>query len=375
MNRTRPEAQSGLAGTPPALLPAAEDRRLPPAGRLGALLDGLRTRVPAQWPPDPVLARGMAAADPGDRAALWGWLLARSMADGWMPLPAETDLVSGLEAEADRLHARLERYTERPALVRRTLERELLLRDRLPEDWAFHRCRWLYRRLQLGPGSSMARSEAAAKARNAGILFHPDQLDDAPARLCRRLRDLLEGLQPGCLLSLTGRLLAGQPCELLVSPANWARLRSWISHLCCGRGLPLLELPAGSLPNPLSPGDARVPRPLVLHLDGDAPTDLEQRLAGLAAEGWLPLLVHGGASLELPALNTIDGRGHEPVDVSEALLRAGIDPVLPLREFVRRAERRYIQEVIGLHGGIKTRACETLQITRQTLYSKLASME
>jgi len=51
----------------------------------------------------------------------------------------------------------------------------------------------------------------------------------------------------------------------------------------------------------------------------------------------------------------------------------GMQPtaVLPLRQFVSEMEQRYIREVLSHHRGIKTRACESLGITRQTLYSKL----
>jgi transcriptional regulator with PAS, ATPase and Fis domain len=45
--------------------------------------------------------------------------------------------------------------------------------------------------------------------------------------------------------------------------------------------------------------------------------------------------------------------------------------LLPLREFVRQVERHYILDVLGLHNGVKSRACERLQISRQTLYTKL----
>lgn len=371
MNRTRLRPPAAAPDGPLELLSPAEERRLPPEAKLAATVDGLRAIPPAAWPVDPLLARGLAPLSAGERPALWGWLQSALGGGGWRPLPAPVEAEPGPAAEAERLHRRWERLADRPALARRTLEQELLQRDRLPEDWAWHRARWLYRRVQLGPGTPAACREAALKARASGFYFHPDQLEDGAHPAWTRLRELLDALPPGRLLRLTRLLLQGRPVELLVSPSGWTRLRGWLGRLAGGRGLPLLELPAGSLPGPLPADDRRGPRPIVLHLDGLAPPDLSTRLAALQQEGWLPLLVHGGGPRPPAALNQVDARRRQPEDGTRALLRSGLDPVLPLKEFVRRAERRYIQEVIGLHGGVKARACETLRITRQTLYTKL----
>jgi DNA-binding NtrC family response regulator len=49
-----------------------------------------------------------------------------------------------------------------------------------------------------------------------------------------------------------------------------------------------------------------------------------------------------------------------------------VERLMPLRDFVRQVERHYILDVLGLHHGVKSRACERLQISRQTLYTKLS---
>jgi hypothetical protein len=314
-----------------------------------------------------------------DRPALRAWLsvhagLPPAVGEEEDDFPQPAEPLQVRQAEADQLHRlalRLEGQTRRQ---RRLLEQELLLRSALPEDWHFHRAKWRYLELQVEQsGKLLAPVEAARRARAVGILFHPDQLRPSPLSRWYSITSALEMLEAPAWLGLLEHLGAGRPVDLVLAPGLWSHLRPWLSFLVGGTGIPFVELYAGSLPE--TPPPAGRGGLLVLHNDEAPGEALEpwSRQAGLA--GWNLLLLRQRAMPELPFLNRVEAGGQAREWVRRQLAGGVEERVLPLRDFVRRMERSYILDVLGRHKGIKSRACERLQISRQTLYSKLGSGE
>ena len=276
--------------------------------------------------------------------------------------------------EADHLHRLSMRLEGQPRRQRRLLEQELLLRSPLPEDWAFHRAKWRYLQSQEEQaGGLLSPHEAARRARQAGVWFHPDQLVPGPLRHWPALHRAVDMLEPRTWLRLLGHLKAGRPVDLGLPPGLWGHVRPWLRLLAAGRGLPCPEMVAGSLPEtPPTPG--LLPGLLVVHSDGPLEGRTLDWVRQAAEAGWRLCVVRppGGGS---PAfLQGIQAGAHATEWVRRNLFsRQPGEGLLTLREFVRLAERQYILDVLGLHKGVKSRACERLQISRQTLYSKLGS--
>jgi hypothetical protein len=274
--------------------------------------------------------------------------------------------------EADHLHRLSMRLDGQPRRQRRLLEQELLLRSPLPEDWAFHRAKWRYLQSQEEQaGSLLAPHEAARRARQAGVWFHPDQLVPGPLRHWPALHRAVDMLEPGTWLRLLDHVKAGRPVDLGLPPGLWVHVRPWLRLLAAGRGLPCPEVMAGSLPEaPPQPGP--LSGLLVVHSDGPLEGRVLDWVRQAAEAGWRLCVVRppGGGSPSF--LQGIQAGAHATEWVRRNLFpRQPGEGLLSLREFVRLAERQYILDVLGLHKGVKSRACERLQISRQTLYSKL----
>ncbi len=363
----------------PLGLPAM-DRSLPPALSLIKGLASLDTLDPALRPS---LARQLLGhCDPlpdEDRPVFKEWLaqwVERRLLDG--PLPALVhEGERRRQAEADALHRTMVRHSGFPGRQRRLLEQELLLRSALPEDWHFHRAKWRYLELQADQaGNLLAPGEAARRARQAEVFFHPDQL--RPSRNLRwfGLRQAVELLDGRAWLQLLDALCAGKPVDLALAPDLWPHLRPWIKHLLGGQGLGFMELTLDGLP--AQPGQAPSRRGLlILHEAEDSHVELERWCRDCAASGWQVLVVQDPARAPLEWANRVVAG---PASVRWAQRHRLSMPALegrplPLRDFLRSVERHYILDVLGVTGGIKTRACECLGISRQTLYAKLAGDE
>jgi len=360
--------------------PVRMDRSLPPAMALLKCLAEFGTRS-AEARPD--MARhllGLREPLPDeDRPLLKEWLVQ------WMDRRAletqemrvELDALGRRCAEADALHRTVERQCGLPGRQRRLLEQELLLRSTLPEDWHFHRAKWRYLELQADQaGNLLSPTEASRRARQAGIFFHPDQLK--PNRLLRwfNLRQAAELLEGQVWLDLLGHLCAGRPVDLALAPELWPHLRPWLHHLLGGQGQGLMELSMNSLPE--QPGKAPGNRGLlVLHSADDAPAGLEEWCRGAAQAGWQVLAIQAPQRPPLAWANFVDGSslGAQWAQRHRLSTPALQGRPLPLRDFLRGVERHYILDVLGVTGGIKTKACECLGISRQTLYAKLGTGE
>lgn len=362
------------------------DRRIPPEWALLLALLRFKAAVPSLRPAWARLI--LDQSDPpmdDDRPALRAWLgvqLGSAAPALGAPLPDEEDggqILSRRESErleeADQLHQLSARLDGQPRRQRRLLEQELLLRSALPEDWAFHRAKWRYLQTQEEQaGSLLSPQEAARRARQAGVWFHPDQLVSGHLRHWPALHRATDMLEPRTWIQLLGHLVAGRPVELGLPPGLWGHLRPWLRHLAAGRGVCSPEIFAGSLPD-MPPHPGPLPGLLVLHSENPMEGRVAEWARQAAEAGWRLCVVRppGGPS---PAfLHGIQAGSHATEWVRRNLLsRQSSEGLLPLREFVRLAERQYILDVLGLHKGIKSRACERLQISRQTLYSKLGGL-
>jgi hypothetical protein len=361
------------------------DRRVPPEWALLLALLRFKSARPASRPAWAQLI--LAQSDPpldDDRPALRAWLGVQlgSAAIAGPELPEEEDPVqpltrreSGQMEEADQLHRLSARLEGQPRRQRRLLEQELLLRSALPEDWAFHRAKWRYLKTQEEQaGVLLSHHEAARRARQAGVWFHPDQLAPGQLRHWPALHRATDMLEARTWIALLGHLAAGRSVDLGLPPGLWGHLRPWLRHLAAGRGVPCPEVFAGNLPDaPPPPGP--LPGLMVLHSEGPLDGRTADWARQAAEAGWRLCVVRppGGSC---PAFfHSIQAGSHAMEWVRRNLLaRQTSEGLLPLREFVRLAERQYILDVLGLHKGIKSRACERLQISRQTLYSKLGVM-
>lgn len=358
------------------------DRRLPPELALLQVLARLRLAPPGRR--EALVRVLLGLADPPsdeDRPALRSWLgslapaalAAEGVEEG---VPCLPDPLLAQQEEADQLHRLAERLQGQTRRQRRLLEQELLLRSSLPEDWQFHRAKWGYLELQEErTGRLLAPAEAARRARVGGVLFHPDQLRPSPLRRWYSIKRALDMLDAGAWLSLLDHLLAGRPVDLVLAVGLWTHLRPWLSFLLGGSGIPFVELYSGSLPD-MPPAAAQCSGLLVLHSDDVLDARLEPWCRQAGAAGWCLLVVRQQAVDEAAYLNRVAAGRQSMEWVRRQLVSgAGDERVLPLRDFVRQVERSYILDVLGLHNGIKTRACERLQISRQTLYSKLGGGE
>ncbi len=365
---------------PPAAHSARLNRRLPPELALLETLVRLKLAPPGQRREWARLA--LAQADPPldeDRPAMRAWLglaLDESAAapEDWAeeedPTPSRRDL-ERLD-EADHLHRLVHRLEGQGRRQRRLLEQELLLRSSLPEDWHFHRAKWLYLAMQgEQTGTLLSPLEAARRARAGGVLFHPDQLAGGSLRRWLVLRRAVEMLEPARWLRLLRLLEQGRPLDLVLPPGLWMHLRPWLAFLLGGRGLLILEHYAGSLPDsqPVVPGLGGL---LILHSEGPLDARWEPWARQACEAGWQLCVVRQQAGPGWEFLNRLEAGPQATEWVRRHLMaREPSARLLPLREFVRQVERHYILDVLGLHNGVKSRACERLQISRQTLYTKL----
>jgi hypothetical protein len=253
------------------------------------------------------------------------------------------------------------------------LEQELLLRSSLPEDWQFHRAKWRYLELQAEQtGSLLTPAEASRRARGVGIFFHPDQLQPGPHHRWFSLRRALDMLEPAAWLDLLDHLCHGRPVELSLPAGLWTPLRPWLSFLTGGAGIPLVEFYAGSLPD--DPPTAARPGLLILHGEEDLDPRLQDWGMKASGLGWHLILVRAPRCPLASWLNRVSaGPAGEEWMRRQVVAGEPTEQILPLKAFVRQMERHYILDVLGLHDGVKTRACERLQISRQTLYSKLGA--
>ncbi len=392
-------------GTPVHRSAVPQCAGLPPWARALALIDLIRSRELCSsesrraWAGLLLSLEGRLA--PAPRAALELVRLAGEVQPSGLD-PALTELLPGLrllEAEGrmallrQRLRSFERRWCDTGSLVpeflrlkfiafgrsgvraRRALEQELLLRGQQPENWSYHRARWLYRELQrdrLGRVGDAA--QAAGRAAGAGIRFHPGQLGQSAAWRWQDLRRLLETMPAGGPLGLLHAALQPGISEFLLPAGAWALMRGLFAGILGGSGTDFIELPAVCWPCPLP--DCGERHTLVLHLENGArclKSPGAVALSDLTESGWKIILVNSGRPLGGLASQVVDpGIKPESLGGARTVLPTEGGSILPLREFVRRVELRYINDVLQLHAGVKTRACESLRITRQTLYTKLS---
>jgi hypothetical protein len=268
-------------------------------------------------------------------------------------------------------------YSDSRRSSNQNVERELLYRGQLHECWKFHRVRWEYRQLQnrfLGNVGNQL--QAAKRARSAGIFFHPDQLR-ALSMNWVEIRRLLERFPVGSLFKLFSSIRSSAGLEINIAEGDWRMLRPLITDLLSGGGLHFFELPAYSWPCSLPESkDDLQQGVLVFHLAKDSKTmisRLRDHVLSLEARGWKVLILNSSNRQTDIELESIDLRLE--LDRKDSGANMTQDSVVPLREYLRRIEQQYIHDVLDLHAGIKTRACESLKITRQTLYAKLGRCE
>ena len=275
-----------------------------------------------------------------------------------------------LKAEALRLRRNCMR--EGSAIWKRLLSQELLLRSSGEEDWLYHEARWQYHQMQkLKLGKLSKAANYRRRAREAGVLFDPAQIELEACWSLSRLRELLQLMPTGLPLALLQRFRAGGVWELRLPLEVWPHLSPLLSLLAAGTNH--LELPLESWPCTL-PDCGSDPGTLVLYRrDEAAPRGGE--LDSVCAAGWQVIVLcdEDASPGGLPLLDSGIRRGR--IHLQSSVSRNTGTQVMPLKDFVRRVERRYIEEVLSLHSGVKTRACASLCITRQTLYSKLSSGE
>lgn len=278
--------------------------------------------------------------------------------------------------EAERIHARLEALEPASDARRRLLEQELLWRSEEGEDWRFSRALWMYRRSQasrVGSNDPEDLLEAVSRARQRGVLFHPDQVEPRTRRFSEQeLRGALDRLSPQDWSRLLEGLLLHQRIELRLPAGFWSQLRPYLIRLLGGRHLHCLELVPDrtSLPA-LDAGRCAL---VVLHAD-QVEDDLVSSWLATLRQTPVPLVLLGRAAdaveLGLPLLKA--GKRSGDWIRRHVLGQSAQQAVLPLREYVQQVERQYILEVLGQQDGVKSRACECLGISRQTLYTKLAT--
>lgn len=361
-------------------VPVLVDRRLPPEISLLHLL--ARLKLSGAQRRRALVTAILALPDPpldGDRPAFKTWLACSlalpEEADARLEEDQEEELPASDQvrlAEADQLHSLVGRLDGQPRRQRRLLEQELLLRSSLEEDWQFHRAKWRYLSLQAEQtGTMLAPAEAARRARAAGIFFHPDQLRPGPCHRWFGIRRALEMVEPASWLDLLSHLRRNRPVELALPAGLWVHLRPWLAYLVGGSGLSFVEYYTGSLPE-LPPAPSGRRGLLVVHGDGELEDRLEEWCRTATGQGWGLVMVRPPQATPAAWLNRV-AAGETGEEWVRRHVLAGHAPeqVVPLRDFVRQVERSYILDVLGLLGGVKTRACEHLQISRQTLYTKL----
>jgi hypothetical protein len=270
------------------------------------------------------------------------------------------------------LHLRAASYGFRGFSAKRALEQELLMHSQREESWSYHRCRWHYREVQKeNLGDFLNATDATRHARSGQIYFHPDQLKENDAAQWPALRRMLDSFRPGFLRELISKICTYRHLEIRIPLGSWALIRPLLHYTFGGQDLPFLELPGNSILNNLPPCPEGLHGMMVLHLSKEVSTEhIAQGLETYERKGWKVLLVHDGDISRVNSLPQVTNEGNEQGN-PQGFLTPKAGSILPLREFVRRMERRYIHDVLGLHEGVKTRACESLAITRQTLYAKL----
>ncbi len=247
-------------------------------------------------------------------------------------------------------------------LARKALEREVLLRQDCGSEWRRQRARALLARQQ----SEEACRQMILRARSQGVQIRLRHLAGQGLPDADCLRDALRLTRPASLGRLLEAWLGRQHVRLRLEFSGWPLLRGLLQALLDPGG-PVVEVQAGALPAklPLEAGCL-----LVIHQDyGDPP-----RLPTLPEEGRALWLCPGGPVAEgwTEVGSPLDARLHRTLGGSWL---KHPEQVLPLRQFVAQVEGQYIREVLRLHHGVKMRACESLGIARQTLYSKLAETE
>jgi len=370
---------------------AIECNQLPPAAALIFALDSLHAGIQTNFWLNkiPKLVRECYA---NDHLSISAWL--EGIGHKAIDLPQvdlhihellQADLLSMLRAylktnsprmgrEADWFHFRATSFRFSGYAARRALEQENLIRSQEEESWVYHRCRWRYRLAQQEQlGHFCNNIDAARHARSAGIFFHPDQLLTSESMQWPHLMRLLDFFEPGFLANLINRIGAQRHLELLIPTGSWALLRPLLSHVFSGEGLPFMEIPGSMHQSSLPPCPEGIKGMIVHHLlDSTPSSQLESLLEHYERQGWKVLLVHGFQERQMKTISEVKSEGVGLQKGGENLFNPQKGQVLPLKEFVRRIERRYIHDVLGLHSGIKTHACESLAITRQTLYTKLS---
>lgn len=251
----------------------------------------------------------------------------------------------------------------RGTLALKAAEREFALRSDGPPDWRLQRARWR----SMGQPQRLLATVLRGSHLH-GIHFHPAQLQRQFDCGLAEIDGLVRGLPAGSLERILALLLGGRQLEMHLDRQAWLALRPLLTSLLAGEGQPFSEVPLSCLPCPLPEHPAAMPpATLVIHCPGGRrPAD---RL--LPSGNWRVLLLHEQPPAAENHRTVLSLPWQPALGLDKCLPGTPSPTVLPLRQFVSELEQRYIREVLSHHRGIKTRACESLGITRQTLYSKL----
>ena len=61
----------------------------------------------------------------------------------------------------------------------------------------------------------------------------------------------------------------------------------------------------------------------------------------------------------------------QPLNSLQSLVGPGLEHIIPLADFNKEQERRYIEETIKFNGGVRENAAKMLGISMATLYRKI----
>jgi hypothetical protein len=276
--------------------------------------------------------------------------------------------------EAEERHAQQRSLPMGSQRQRRCLEQELLWRREDAEDWRFFRALWQYRLAQsakLGRDLDTLGKENANNAARHGVCFHPEQLARDIQHLAADLQAALGRMSAVVWSLLLDALLEKRAADLRIPDALWNHLRPYLRSLLGGSDSHVVEvIPGDTGIMQLKPDEVSL---LVIHSDG-MESDLLKKKVARHRQLDIPLILLGNTNAVFTGIPLVrSGERSRAWTRNEAIKQSADTFTLPLRTFMQRMERHYILEVLGSQGGVKSKACEQLGISRQTLYAKLAS--
>ncbi len=276
--------------------------------------------------------------------------------------------------EAELRHAQQRSLPAESTRLLRCLEQELLWRREDAEDWRFFRALWYYRKAQsikLGRDLAMLGTDSARNARRRGVCFHPEQLDSDIQHLAADLQAALGRMSAGVWSQLLEALVLGQAADLRIPDALWNHLRPYLRSLLGGSDSHVVEVIPGD--RSFTGLNSESVSLLVIHA-GEMPRAALGPSLSRHRQLKIPMILLGNTGEAIGGISLVEsGERSRTWTRNEALKQSGDKFSVPLRTFLQRMERHYILEVLGSQGGVKSKACERLGISRQTLYAKLAS--